>query len=119
MELIIVQYNHRDHNILGGGLIDGRVGIWDQRIGGDPKATCAPHVAHRDLVRNVIFINSKSGQEFFSGSVDGSVKWWDARNMSECMDEVGLFLYYLLCSGILLNIFKAISYLFNVNSKCF
>lgn len=52
-----------------------QVGWWDTRRGGEPVSMCPPHVAHRDLVRNVLFINSKTGAEFFSSSPDGVVKW--------------------------------------------
>lgn len=86
--LLDLQFNPRDHNMLIGGLINGQVGVWDRRRGGSPTVTCAPHVAHRELVRNVLFINSKSGQEFFSGGPDGACKWWDIRNMSEPTDEM-------------------------------
>ncbi|VVC90885.1 unnamed protein product [Leptidea sinapis] len=54
----------------------GHVGWWDMRKGGEPVSICPPHVAHRDLVRNVLFINSKTGAEFFSSSPDGTVKWY-------------------------------------------
>ncbi|XP_022112334.2 dynein axonemal intermediate chain 2 isoform X1 [Pieris rapae] len=86
--LLDLQFNPRERNILAGGLLNGQVGIWDRRRGGVPVVLCAPHVAHRDLVRNVIFINSKSGQEFFSGGPDGACKWWDIRNMDEPTDEM-------------------------------
>ncbi|XP_052756761.1 dynein intermediate chain 3, ciliary-like [Galleria mellonella] len=86
--LLDLQFNPRDHNILTGGLINGQVGFWDRRQGGGPMGTCPPHVAHRDLVRNVLFINSKSGQEFFSGGPDGACKWWDIRNLNEPTDEI-------------------------------
>ncbi|XP_072936986.1 dynein axonemal intermediate chain 2-like [Epargyreus clarus] len=83
-----LQFNPRDHATLAGGLLSGQVGVWDRRRGGAPTVTCPPHVAHRELVRNVLFINSKSGQEFFSGGPDGACKWWDIRNMSEPTDEM-------------------------------
>lgn len=39
--------------------------------------------SHRDPVYNVLWINSKSGTEFFSSSTDGQVKWWDMRKLNE------------------------------------
>lgn len=86
--LLDLKFNPRDKSVLAGGLINGQVGFWDRRLGGPPRGTCPPHVAHRDLVRRVMFINSKSGQEFFSSGPDGNVKWWDIRNMSEPTDEM-------------------------------
>ncbi|XP_028039027.1 dynein intermediate chain 3, ciliary isoform X1 [Bombyx mandarina] len=86
--LLDLQYNPRDQHILVGGMMNGQVGWWDVRKGGDPAGLCLPHVAHRDIVRNVLFINSKIGAEFFSSSPDGVVKWWDTRNMSEPTDSM-------------------------------
>ncbi|KAI5645454.1 dynein intermediate chain 3, ciliary [Phthorimaea operculella] len=86
--LLDLQYNARDPNILVGGMMNGQVGWWDMRKGGEPAGICPPHVAHRDLVRNVLFINSKTGAEFFSSSPDGVVKWWDTRNMNEPTDSM-------------------------------
>ncbi|CAG4991625.1 unnamed protein product [Colias eurytheme] len=86
--LLDLQFNPRDRNMLAGGLINGQVGVWDRRHDGDASVKCAPHVAHRELVRNVLFINSKSGQEFFSSGPDGACKWWDIRNMSEPTEEM-------------------------------
>ncbi|XP_050361586.1 dynein axonemal intermediate chain 2-like [Nymphalis io] len=86
--LLDLQFNPRDHNVLIGGLMNGQVGVWDKRRGGVPTVACAPHVAHRELVKNVLYINSKSGQEFFSGGSDGACKWWDIRNMSAPTDEM-------------------------------
>ncbi|XP_063363449.1 dynein intermediate chain 3, ciliary [Cydia amplana] len=86
--LLDLQYNPRDQNILVGGMLNGQVGWWDMRKGGEAVGVCPPHVAHRDLVRNVLFINSKTGAEFFSSGPDGVVKWWDTRNMSEPTDSM-------------------------------
>lgn len=86
--LLDLQYNPREQTTLAGGLMNGQVAVWDRRRGGDAQLMCPPHTAHRDLVRNVLFINAKSGQEFFSSGPDGAVKWWDIRNMSEPTDEM-------------------------------
>ncbi|CAH0603561.1 unnamed protein product [Chrysodeixis includens] len=81
--LLDLQYNPKDINILAGGLMNGQVGAWDKRSPRHPVTLCAPHVAHRDLVRNVLFINAKNGMEFFSAGTDGALKWWDLRHMGE------------------------------------
>ncbi|KAM3966307.1 LOW QUALITY PROTEIN: dynein axonemal intermediate chain 2 [Aphomia sociella] len=85
--LLDLQYNPRDQHTLVGGMMNGQVGWWDTRKGGEPAGICPPHMAHRDLVRNVLFINSKIGAEF-SSSPDGVVKWWDTRNMNEPTDSM-------------------------------
>lgn len=86
--LFDLQYNPKDHTSMAGGLLSGQVAIWDRRYGRKPVLICPPHVAHRDLVRNVLFIASKSGMEFFSGGPDGNCKWWDIRNMSDTTEEM-------------------------------
>lgn len=86
--LLDLQFNARDPAVLAGGLMNGQVGTWDRRAGGAPQLLCAPHVAHREYARNVLFINAKSGREFFSSGPDGAVKWWDMRDMSEPTDEM-------------------------------
>ncbi|XP_022829905.1 dynein intermediate chain 3, ciliary isoform X2 [Spodoptera litura] len=86
--LLDLIYNPRDPHLIIGGMMNGQVGWWDTRKGGDPAGVCPPHVAHRDIARNVLFINSKIGAEFFSSSPDGVVKWWDTRNMSEPTDSM-------------------------------
>ncbi|KAF9802987.1 hypothetical protein SFRURICE_012232 [Spodoptera frugiperda] len=73
--LLDLIYNPRDPHLIIGGMMNGQVGWWDTRKGGDPAGVCPPHVAHRDIARNVLFINSKIGAEFFSSSPDGVVKW--------------------------------------------
>ncbi|XP_047042151.1 dynein intermediate chain 3, ciliary-like [Helicoverpa zea] len=87
--LLDLQYNPKDVNVLAGGLMDGGVAAWDVREKAKkPIAASPPHVAHRDYVRNVLFINAKTGMEFFSGSPDGVVKWWDMRKIDEPTDEM-------------------------------
>lgn len=86
--LIDLQWSSRDSNVLIGGLMNGQVCSWDRRLGCKPTLFCEPHVAHRDQVRSVLFINSKNGTEFVSGGADGGLKWWDLRNISEPTDEM-------------------------------
>ncbi|KAJ8729777.1 hypothetical protein PYW08_001358 [Mythimna loreyi] len=87
--LLDLQYNPRDPHLLAGGLMSGSVAAWDTRVHvAEPSLTSPPHVAHRDFVRNVLFINSKNGQEFFSGGPDGVVKWWDLRRFDAPTDEM-------------------------------
>lgn len=87
--LLDLQYNPKNIHVMAGGLMNGSVATWDTRVAGsEPTLISPPHVAHRDLVRNVIFINAKSGQEFFSGGPDGVVKWWDMRKFDQPSDEM-------------------------------
>ncbi|CAG5033568.1 unnamed protein product [Parnassius apollo] len=86
--LLDVAYAPRVPHSLAASLLSGRVGVWDTRSGGDPALLCPQHIAHRDLARRLLFINTKSGQEFFSSGPDGVCKWWDMRNLNEVTDEL-------------------------------
>lgn len=85
--LLDLHFSPRETGILAGGLLSGQVAVWDMRVK-EPVNSCPPHEAHRDLVRNVLFINSKSGKEFFSGGPDGVCKWWDMRNLSHPFEQM-------------------------------
>nr|XP_049708361.1 dynein intermediate chain 3, ciliary-like isoform X1 [Helicoverpa armigera] len=93
--LLDLQYNPKEGAVLAGALMNGQVAAWDTRTPLAPALLCPPHVAHRDAVRSVLFINAKSGMEFFSGGTDGAVKWWDIRNFNEPTDEIILDLVKL------------------------
>ncbi|CAB3231593.1 unnamed protein product [Arctia plantaginis] len=87
--LLDLQFNPRHSDIIAGGMLSGQVAVWDRRTASPAASiTCPPHVAHRDYVRHVRFINAKTGMEFFSGGPDGACKWWDIRNMSEYTDQM-------------------------------
>ena len=40
----------------------------------------------QESVNSVLWINSKSGTELFSGGADGQVIWWDTRKLNERLD---------------------------------
>lgn len=67
--------------------MNGEVAAFDKRTG-EVTTSSPPHVSHRDFVSKVLMINPKVGTEFFSGSADGSCKWWDLRDMSEPTDTM-------------------------------
>lgn len=79
--VVCLEYNPRDINSLAGGLANGQVAVWDVRRGGTPLETCDHYHSFREPVMSVLWINSKSGMEFFSAATDGQVKWWDVRKM--------------------------------------
>ncbi|XP_073999010.1 dynein, axonemal, intermediate chain 2 isoform X1 [Rhodnius prolixus] len=81
VDVVCLEYNPRDLNNLVGGLANGQVAFWDIRRGSTPLDTCDHYQCFRDPVISVLWINSKSGMEFFSASTDGQVKWWDVRKL--------------------------------------
>lgn len=74
--------------IIVGGLDDGRVCVFDLRDQPEPIAISPPHVAHRDPVNSLLFIQSRLNNEFFSGSSDGQCMWYDIRNLSKPIDSL-------------------------------
>ncbi|KAM3964389.1 dynein intermediate chain 3, ciliary [Aphomia sociella] len=75
-------------SIIVGGLEDGRVCVFDIRTKPVPDIISPMHVAHRDPVSSVLYIQSRLNNEFFSGSTDGKCMWWDVRNVSIPIDSL-------------------------------
>ncbi|XP_028026950.1 dynein intermediate chain 3, ciliary-like [Bombyx mandarina] len=69
-------------SVVVGGLEDGTVCIFDLRSNKNADAKSPMHLAHRDPVSALVYIQSRQNNEFFSGSTDGSCKWWDIRQLS-------------------------------------
>ena len=86
--LTALDYNEKTPSLIGGGCYRGEVCIWDDRSGQDPEVVTSFESSHQDAVYFLRWIG-KIGTEFFTGSADGFVKWWDMRNMK---DPVNTFL---------------------------
>ncbi|GAB6029228.1 hypothetical protein CHUAL_004996 [Chamberlinius hualienensis] len=85
---VCVEFNNKDPNGIIGGCCGGQVAYWDTRRGSFPVEMSdddGPD-GHRDVVRSVVWLSSKTGTEFFSGSIDGQVCWWDIRKMNQPTD---------------------------------
>lgn len=68
-----LEYNPKDSNVLVSGLATGQVASWDIRRCTEPVDTSSIENSHRDPCDKVLWINSKTGTEFFSASKDGQV----------------------------------------------
>ncbi|XP_039285506.1 dynein intermediate chain 3, ciliary [Nilaparvata lugens] len=87
--IICLEYNPKDAHSLVSGLYNGQVAFWDtRRGGGQPVDVSRLYSSHRDPVSSVLWINSKSGTEFFSTSIDGQIKWWDVRKLAEPIENL-------------------------------
>lgn len=71
--ILTLEYNPKDSNILVGGLMTGQVAYWDIRRGPEMVDTSSVEFSHRDPCDKTLWINSKTGTEFFSASKDGQV----------------------------------------------
>ncbi|KAL0103408.1 hypothetical protein PUN28_017582 [Cardiocondyla obscurior] len=79
--ILTLEYNPKDSNTLIGGLMTGQVACWDIRRGSDMVDISSVEFSHRDSCDKTLWINSKTGTEFFSASKDGQIKWWDTRKI--------------------------------------
>lgn len=71
--ILTLEYNPKDNNILVGGLMTGQVSCWDIRRGLEAVDISSIESSHRDPCDKTLWINSKTGTEFFSASKDGQV----------------------------------------------
>lgn len=84
-----LEYNPKDSHVILSGLHSGQVCIWDVR-----KSTSHPievsnlDISHTDPCHSALWIQSKTGTDFFSGSTDGTCKWWDTRNLKQPVEEL-------------------------------
>lgn len=76
---VCLEYNQKDPNCLVSGQFNGQVAMWDTRRSNEPCEYSVIENSHRDPVHNVLWINSKTGTEFFSGSTDGQLKWYEMK----------------------------------------
>ncbi|KAB0792517.1 hypothetical protein PPYR_14476 [Photinus pyralis] len=88
--MVCLEYHTKDVNTLVSGHLSGRIAVWDARKGCEPVQRSVTDISHREPVNCVLWINAKSGLEFFSTSTDGQVKWWDARKLSEPLETLEL-----------------------------
>jgi dynein intermediate chain 2 len=49
---------------------------WDSRKGGNPEGISPLEHSHIDPVYKTIWLNAKTGTEFFTGSTDGMVNYF-------------------------------------------
>uniref|UniRef100_A0A1A9WBA0 WD_REPEATS_REGION domain-containing protein n=1 Tax=Glossina brevipalpis TaxID=37001 RepID=A0A1A9WBA0_9MUSC len=78
----------KDENWIAGGLNSGEVCVWDVRTGGDRISICPLEAAHREPTSAICWVHSKTNTEFYTGSLDSSVKYWDGRDMEKPIQEI-------------------------------
>ncbi|KAH8367825.1 hypothetical protein KR084_003263 [Drosophila pseudotakahashii] len=78
----------KDENNMVGGTGQGQVCLWSTFKGGLPERNCPLEVSHRETTSALCWVHSKSNTEFYSGSLDGSIKYWDTRDLKMPMQEL-------------------------------
>ncbi|XP_030379668.1 dynein intermediate chain 3, ciliary-like [Scaptodrosophila lebanonensis] len=77
----------RDENQLVGGTHSGKVCIWELGETSFPVRKCPLEAAHREATTAICWVHNKANTEFYTGSLDGSVKYWDTRDVQMCTQE--------------------------------
>ncbi|OXA56887.1 Dynein intermediate chain 3, ciliary [Folsomia candida] len=83
-----VRYHPKDLHTIVGSLFTGQVATWDARVSPNPQLVSTYETSHTDVCTTALWINSKTGCEFFSSGLDGQVIWWDERNLSQTLDTL-------------------------------
>ncbi|XP_039498796.1 dynein intermediate chain 3, ciliary [Drosophila santomea] len=78
----------KDENNMVGGTGLGQVCLWSTFKGGLTVRHCPLEVSHRETTSALCWVHSKSNTEFYSGSLDGSIKYWDTRDLKMPMQEL-------------------------------
>ena len=64
------------------------LGIFDIRKGSQPVEISLIEKSHRDPAYRTMWVQSKTGSEFFSASSDGQVLWWDYRKLQDPIETL-------------------------------
>ncbi|KAH8357890.1 hypothetical protein KR200_006044 [Drosophila serrata] len=78
----------KNESFMVGGLNNGQVCYWETSEMGAPKKVCPLEASHREETTALCWVHNKSNTEFYTGSLDGSVKYWDTRDMMMPVNEV-------------------------------
>lgn len=86
--VLIAKVCMREENYMVGGFNSGQVCYWNSDEFGPPKKICPLEASHREATTAVCWVHSKLNTEFYSGSLDGSVKYWDTRDLVMPVHEI-------------------------------
>ncbi|XP_017872066.1 PREDICTED: dynein intermediate chain 3, ciliary [Drosophila arizonae] len=80
----------KEENNMAAGTYTGKVCIWETFESGMCISTCPMEAAHREQTSSLTWVYSKSNTEFYSASLDGSIKFWDIRDLKMPANEIVL-----------------------------
>lgn len=80
----------KEESNLAGGTLTGKVCTWDVFENGMLTSICPMEAAHREQCSAITWVHSKSNTEFYTASLDGSVKFWDTRDLKVPTNEIYL-----------------------------
>jgi dynein intermediate chain 2 len=85
--MVCCQFNNKQTDWLLGGCYNGILNWYDLKRGPSPCMKSKVEVSHYDPIYDVVWMQSKTGQECASVSSDGRLLFWDCRKLDEFMDE--------------------------------
>lgn len=68
----------------------GQVVIWDCRVSSHEQLVSNHESSHRDQINCLVWFQSKTNSEFFTGSTEGQLCWWDIRKIDKPTDRTFL-----------------------------
>lgn len=77
-----------DSNLMIAGLKNGTVNVFDIREGPNAILSSSVYSSHRAPITALLYTQSRTHSEFFTGSPDGQCLWWDIRNLSNPIDQL-------------------------------
>lgn len=85
--LITLEYNPREEYLIGGGMANGCVCLYDTRVEGNIQSESVMEDSHYAEVTALQWIDTNS-TELFTCSIDGQVMWWDTREFSKPLETL-------------------------------
>jgi len=85
--MVCCQFNGKQTDWLLGGCYNGILNWYDLKRGPTPCMKSKCEVSHYDPVYDVVWMQSKTGQDCASVSSDGRLLFWDCRKLDEFVDE--------------------------------
>ncbi|XP_045772270.1 dynein intermediate chain 3, ciliary-like [Maniola jurtina] len=77
-----------ESDLLITGLGNGTVSVFDIRVSSNSVGSSSIYNSHFAPVTALLYTNSRTNSEFFTGSPDGQCLWWDKRNLSKPIDRL-------------------------------
>lgn len=85
--MVCCQFNGKQSDWLLGGCYNGILNWYDLKRGPTPCMKSKVEVSHYDPIYDVVWMQSKTGQDCASVSSDGRLLFWDCRKLDEFVDE--------------------------------